>query len=61
MMGAASVLTAVLAQRLIVLIAVLGGIALTWLGLEDPNAYKIGSLAVYVLGVVLPAVWLAGR
>jgi hypothetical protein len=61
MLGAVSTLTAVLAQRLIVLVAVIGGIWLTFLALDHADAYRLGALAIYCLGVVGTSVWLAGR
>jgi predicted small integral membrane protein len=60
-MGALNVATAVLSQRLIVLVSVAGGIALAWIALIEPNEWRLGVLAIYAVGVVLPAVWLAGR
>jgi hypothetical protein len=59
LLGALSTATALLSQRLIVLVSTVGGIGLTYLGLHDPDAYKLGALAIYAVGVVLPVVWLA--
>jgi hypothetical protein len=58
-LGTINVLAIVLAARLIVLIGVSGGIFLTYLALDHPDYFRIGALAVYCLGVVLPAVYLA--
>lgn len=58
-LGAISATTAILAQRLIVLVAALGGIGLTYMGLHDPDAYKLGALAIYAAGVFIPSIWLA--
>jgi hypothetical protein len=60
-LGMLSTATAILAQRLIVLVAVSGGIWLTYLGLDQPDAYKLGALAIYALGIVGSSIWLAGR
>jgi hypothetical protein len=58
-MGAVNVLTSVLAVRFTVLIAVAGGIVLTSMALSSPDPYKLGTLAIYGLLVVLPVVWMA--
>lgn len=59
-MGAVNVLAVVLAIRLILLVSVGGGIGLTWLALQNPDPYRLATLAVYCAVVVLPTVWLAG-
>lgn len=59
MLGAINLLTRVLAARLIVLIAVVGGIILAQPLLTHPDWLGVGVLAVYCLGIVLPAVALA--
>lgn len=59
--GALNAVMQVTAARMIVLVAVVGGIALTWLTLLEPNPYKLGALAIYAVFVVGSAVWLAGR
>lgn len=61
MLGSINVLTQVLAVRLIVLVAVGGGIALTWLALGEPDPMRLGALGIYTVAVVIPCVWLAGR
>ena len=58
-MGTLNVLLFVIAARLIVLVAVAGGIGLTWIALADPNAYRLGALGIYGALVALPSVWLA--
>jgi len=58
-LGALNMAALVLASRLIVLIAVAGGIVLAYPALDHPDWFRIGILAVYCAGVVLPAVWLA--
>ena len=60
-MGTVNVLATVLAARMIVLVAVSGGISLTWMSLAQPDAYRLGALAIYCALCVGPAVWLAGR
>lgn len=58
-MGAFNVLVAVLAVRLVLLVAVGGAIGLTVLALEQPDPYRLYVLAVYCGAVVLPATVLA--
>jgi hypothetical protein len=58
-LGAINVLIAVVAVRLIVLIGVCGGIFLTYLALDQPDWFRIGTLGIYCVGVIFPAVWLA--
>jgi hypothetical protein len=60
-MGTINVLAAVLAARMIVLVAVIGGIVLTWNALGDPNTFRVAALSVYGMMVVIPAVALAFR
>jgi hypothetical protein len=54
-----NVLVMVLSARLIMMVAVSGGIALTWLVLQQADPYRLIGLAIYAAGVVLPAVYLA--
>lgn len=58
MMGALNVLIALLAVRLILLVAVSGAVWLTWLALQQPDLYRLAALAVYAAVVVVPMVWL---
>lgn len=51
----------VLSARLIVLVGVGGGIALTWLALQEPDLMRLGALGIYAIAVVMPCVWLASR
>lgn len=60
-MGTLSVLTVVLAVRLTLLVSVLGASFLAWLALSDPDPYRLGTLAVYGVVVVLPVIWLVSR
>jgi hypothetical protein len=58
-LGSINVLTRVLAARLIVLVAVAGGIWLTWVALGNPTIDREIILAIYTAAVVIPAVALA--
>lgn len=58
-LGALNLVSRVLAARVIVLIAVLGGIMVTYPALHQPDWFRVVILAVYCAGVVLPAVVLA--
>lgn len=58
-LGALNFAAQVLAARLIVLVAVLGAIALAWLCLPGLDLTRVGLLAVYCAGVLLPVVWLS--
>lgn len=60
-MGALNVLVQVLAVRMILLVAVVGGIFLTWLALQAPDPYRLGALAIYCAAVVVPTVWIASN
>lgn len=59
--GALNVLTAILAVRLTLLVAVSGAVWLTWLALQTPDPYRLGALGVYSAVVVVPLIWLAAR
>jgi hypothetical protein len=58
-LGSINVLVMVLSVRLIVLLAVCGGIFLGYLALDKPDLFRIAILSVYCLGITLPSVWLA--
>jgi hypothetical protein len=58
-LGALNLVAMVLAARLIVLVAVLGGILLTWQALADPVAFRVLALGVYGGLIVLPSIWLS--
>lgn len=60
-LGALNVLIQVVSARLIVMVAVVGGIALTSMALTTPDLFRLGALAIYAGAVVIPAVWLASR
>ena len=61
MIGALNVAISIVAVRLTVLVAVVGGIVLTWLALGEPDLMRLGALGIYTLAVVVPTVWLASR
>lgn len=61
MLGAINVLVLVTAIRIIVLVAVSGGIALSIIALGTPDPWRVGVLAIYSIAVVMPVVWLASR
>jgi len=61
MLGAVNFFTMILAARMIVLVAVTGGILLTWRSLEQPDLYRLVALATYCVAVVVPTVFLASR
>jgi hypothetical protein len=60
-LGAVNVFAAVLAARLILLIAVVGAIWLTVQAIATPDPLKLAALGIYALVVVVPTVWLASR
>lgn len=60
-LGALNVAFAVLAARLVVLVAVAGAIALTWSALAIPDPWRLGALGIYGVAIFIPCVWLAGR
>src|SRR5262245_2960546 len=60
-LGALNVLSVVLAVRLTLLVSVCGASALAWAALAEPDPYRLGTLGVYAVVVVLPLVWLTSR
>ena len=60
-MGSINVAVAILAARMILGLAVIGSIGLSWLALSQADPYHLIAVAVYSVTVVLPLVWLAGR
>jgi hypothetical protein len=60
-LGALNVITAILAVRLILLVAVCGAVALSYLVLQQPGPYPLGVLGVYAGVVLVPLIWLAAR
>jgi hypothetical protein len=59
LLGALNAMAMVLSARLTVLVAVCGGIGLTWYYGQQLDAYRLGALGIYAIGVVAPTVWLA--
>jgi hypothetical protein len=51
----------VLALRLVVLVAVSGGIGLTLIALGAPDGFRLGALGIYGILVVVPVIWLAAK
>jgi hypothetical protein len=60
-LGTLNVITVVLAVRLTLLVSVCGASFLAWLALSEPDPYRLGTLGVYGVVVVLPLIWLAAR
>ena len=60
-LGALNAAVLILAARVAVLIAVAGGIWLTWVALIEPDPYRLGALAIYSLFVVIQTIYLASR
>ena len=59
--GAINAATVILAVRLTLLVAVCGGIALTYLALGSADTLRLYGLAIYAGMVVVPLVWLTAR
>jgi len=59
--GAMNVAVAILAARMILLLAVIGAIALTWDALQAADPLRLGAVAGYAVTVVCPLVWLSSR
>ena len=51
----------ILAARFILLVATGGAIALAWLAAQEHDPYRLGAIGIYVLGVMMPLVWLSSR
>ena len=60
MLGAINTLAVILAVRFIALVAVTGGIILTWYTLSASDQMRLGALAIYCVGMGL-MIWLLGR
>jgi hypothetical protein len=58
-LGSLTVVIALLAARQIALVSVVGAILLAFPALHDPNYFKLGVLAIYSFGVVVPTIWMA--
>lgn len=59
--GALNVMSAILAARMILLVAVAGGIGLAWIAVHDANLMRLGVVGVYAIAIVIPLVWLTSR
>jgi hypothetical protein len=59
MIGSINVLAKVLSVRWTVMMSVAGGIALAVEAMTAPDLFKLGTIGLYGLLVVLPVVWLA--
>lgn len=59
--GSLNLISALLAVRLILLVAVCGAAALSYLVLQQADVYRLGVLGLYAGLVVLPLIWLAAR
>lgn len=60
-LGAINVLVAVVAVRFALLLSIVGAIVLTYITIQTPDPWRLASLGVYAVVVVLPMVWLASR
>jgi hypothetical protein len=54
-------ISAILASKFLLLLAVVGGFALAFKAVQDPDILKIAICGVYYLGVVGPVAYLYGR
>lgn len=61
MLGALTVATRILAARAILMLAVLGAIVLAYMALSQSDWLRLAALGTYLVGGVLPLVWLASR
>lgn len=61
MIGSLNVAATILAVRLILLVATVGAIGLAWLAAQEHDPYRLGAVGVYVVGVMMPLVWLSSR
>jgi hypothetical protein len=60
-LGTLNVLFAIVAARLIALVATIGAIVLAWVVMASPDPFRLGALAIFAVGVFAPTVWLASR
>lgn len=51
----------ILATRLILLLAVLGALGLTWIAAQGGTPMQLGAVGLYTCTVILPLVWLSSR
>jgi hypothetical protein len=59
--GAVNVLTLVLSVRVILLVAIGGAIALTWLCVANPDPYRLVALMIYSGSTVVPMIVMSLR
>lgn len=59
--GSLNVAALILAVRFVLLLAVAGAAALALFALQSPDPMRLGVLAIYMLGAVIPVVWLSAR
>lgn len=59
--GALAVAIRILSARAILLLAVIGAVVLTYIALSQGDVLRLAVVAVYLVGAVLPLVWLASR
>jgi hypothetical protein len=57
-MGVVNALSVILATRMLVLVSIGGAIGLTWLGLTNPDPYRLIALGIYCFAVVIPCIYL---
>jgi hypothetical protein len=60
-LGGLTIAVRILAARSILLFAVLGAIALAYMALARGDVLRLAVVGVYLVGAVLPLVWLASR
>src|SRR5262245_59077088 len=60
-LGAFNVAATILAVRIILLLGIAGALALAWVAIRDVEPLRLGALGLYMVGVVLPLVWLSSR
>ena len=61
LLASINLLTAVLAVRLTLLVAIVGAIGLAIVVVDRPDPFRLGALAIYAVIVVVPTIWLASR
>lgn len=59
--GSINVVAAILAVRLILLVAIVGAIILTWFGIATHDVLRIAAVGVYTTTVVCPLIWLSAQ
>ena len=59
--GSLNLIVAVLAARLVLLLATCGAFVLSWVAIQAAQPLQLGAVGIYLVGVVLPLTWLAAR